>query len=107
MTDRVPIQQAIEDLESRIELAESTGLKDSPIDMYNRGELDGLRKVESGRIVTAERAALEAMAGEHNYCGHHHTDATAWSSCADHMPVEFMDRWCFPCGARHTLEATA
>ena len=98
MSERVPIQQAIEDLESRIELAESTGLKDSPIDMYNRGELEGLRKVESGRIVTAKRAALEAMAEKP-------CQDISGELCEITMPGDPV-HWCHPCGCRHALETT-
>ena len=104
MSERVPIQQAIAEAEERVVVLydDNLNLIDREAHVasgHNAGHVIALKAVESGEIVTAERAALEAMAEQP-------CQDISGELCEITMPGDPV-HWCHPCGCRHALEATA
>lgn len=98
MADRVPIQQAIEGVNRAQGTAEFTDRQMR----FAHGQECALRDVQSGEIVTVERAALEAMA-EHECRVFKTIQCTHGSDIGKPAGGRDLSKWCAPCWARHTL----
>ena len=109
MADRVPIAQAIADAEEAVlewdtlpEMQrDSYSVHQAQDEMQAVTRLHVLRQFESGEIVTAERAALEAMAARPCINRDQACEVVRWRI---EDGEDAVDDLCFPCGARHTLE---